>query len=422
MSGFYLDRFDPDKSIDLLDEACSIVKNRSQLIPESMEVLQNRMRSLRLQGNEHEMESLSYEIQEIESEWREGKIKYEELSLLIKSFYESRREESEALKSGNLENVGMLRFDRIPKLESQLFKFVESNVKYRNYFIVEPIDVANVVSKWTRIPTSSISTSHMDLLNALKSKLISAFSNHSGEIDKLISALYVSSMSDNSIAAIGISGDNEMDKHEIISIITQALSSSSLSIDLSEFGERHSLSKAVGPPPGYVGYEFGGQLTELIKNGAATCITLYNIKKCHPTVKELLCSSIQKGYIKDSRGEVISLSNTCIIFSVRHTGELSDFNAVINEVIEISGRTSTCTIGKAIDAYCKKVENHSGIAVKVDGAVVDYIAETDSHLLLARLKKFISRAILGPGSAHSAAVGEFVVGVSGDEYTIVSPA
>ena len=431
---YITDRNLPDKAIDLIDESASLIRMEIDSKPEDLDELDRKIITLKIekealsksQDNEDEaIEEIENKLKELEQKYHElEKIWIEEKNILNKSnslksqLEESRLELESAKRNGDLMKMAELRHGVIPEIETNL-KNAESinhkDLKLLRNKVTEEI-VASVVSKWTGIPVSSMMLSEKEkLLNLEKrlSEIVIGQENASLAISNAIRRSRSGISNPNKPNGVFLFlGPTGVGKTELTKQLAKLLfdnDDSLIRLDMSEFSEKHNVSRFIGSPPGYIGYEQGGSLTEAIRRKPYSVILLDEIEKAHPEVLNILLQLFDDGRLTDGQGRVVDFKNTIIIMTSNLGAEyFSDTNADIkNKIKDIIQTTFRPEFINRIDdiiafnkltiqnlhaitinqlSYLsKRIYDDIDIDINFDSSVINHIANTgDNNIYGAR--------------------------------------
>ena len=337
---YITDRNLPDKAIDLIDESASLIRMEIDSKPEDLDELERKIITLKIerealsksQDNEDKViEEINDKLQELETKYNElEKVWIKEKDILNKSnalksqLEESRLELESVKRSGDLMKMAELKHGVIPRIESEIKNSENINhndLKLLRNKVTEEI-VASVVSKWTGIPVSSMMLSEKDKLLNLEKHLSNAVIGQENAVVAVSNAIRRS--------RAGISdphkpngiflflGPTGVGKTELTKELSRTLFDSEESlvrVDMSEYSEKHNVSRFIGAPPGYVGYEQGGSLTESIRRKPYSVILLDEIEKAHPEVLNILLQLFDDGRLTDGQGRIVDFKNTIIVMT-----------------------------------------------------------------------------------------------------------
>ncbi|MBQ0035993.1 MAG: AAA family ATPase [Firmicutes bacterium] len=337
---YITDRFLPDKAIDLIDEACASTRVEMDSKPVELDELSRKIDTLEIEKvslkKEKDDEKTSKHLEELEKELAELKEKKNILdakwnkekddlnsSKDIKEKLEiAKLEMSDAQNNADYEKASKLQYETIPNLESKL---KELSSKQEDRMLSEVVDensIAKVVSKWTHIEVSKLLSSERSKLLKLKDSLANRVMGQDEALDLVADAILRSKaqVSDinRPIGSFLFLGPTGVGKTEVAKALAQQLfddESKIVRIDMSEYMEKFSVSRLIGAPPGYVGYEEGGQLTEAVRRKPYSIVLLDEIEKAHPDVFNILLQILDDGRITDSKGVTVDFKNTIIIMT-----------------------------------------------------------------------------------------------------------
>tara|TARA_B100000700_G_scaffold275149_1_gene320735 strand:- start:597 stop:2744 length:2148 start_codon:yes stop_codon:yes gene_type:complete len=347
MSNRYIaDRFLPDKAIDLIDEAASrlnmFITSKPEKIDEiDRKVLQLEMEKLSLQRESDkaslnrleiigiELNKLLVNQQDLNNQWIEERKSIAELSSLREDIKTVQLDIEKAKRDYDLNKAAELEYGRLSSLQSKL-ESREEEIKSREDFSTEKLlreevtsdDIAEVISKWTSIPLNNLNKSEIEKLISLEKIIHTEIIGQNDAITAVSEAIKRSRTGLNDpekpIASFLFLGPTGVGKTALSKIIAKTLfdtKKSLIRLDMSEYMEKHSVSRLIGAPPGYIGYESGGQLTELIRKRPYSVILLDEIEKAHPEVLNILLQLLDAGRITDGQGKTINFRNTIIILT-----------------------------------------------------------------------------------------------------------
>lgn len=334
------DRFLPDKAIDLIDEASSRVRLQIDSKPEEIDELERREFQLKMEKSaliketdteskarlktiDEELKSLSSKIYDLSSKWLAEKEQLNNLRSLQEKLDNARLELESAQRLGDLNRAGELRYGLIPELEKKI-KDIEQHKE--NKILQETIDehqIAAVVAKWTGIPVDRLLSGEKDKLMHMEETLRKRVIDQNKAISIISRAIRraragLSGDFDKPIGSFLFLGPTGVGKTELCKALTEFLFNdpkAMLRLDMSEYMERHSVARLIGSPPGYIGYEEGGVLTEKVKRRPYQVILLDEIEKAHPDVFNILLQIMDDGRLTDGKGKTVDFKNTIIILT-----------------------------------------------------------------------------------------------------------
>jgi ATP-dependent Clp protease ATP-binding subunit ClpB len=332
-------RFLPDKAIDLMDEAASKLRMEINSKPEELDILDRKIMQLEIEleaikreGDREKSKSIHLDLAELKEKrnhlfsiWESERRVIDELQKTKNHIEELKLEAERAERSGDYGKVAEIRYGKIKEKEEILKDLETQSTQNNNQLIKEEVtseDIAEVVAKWTGIPVQSLVTSEREKLvhleEELKKKLIGqdhAIEAVSDAIRRSRSGLQDENKPIGSFLFLGTTG---VGKTELAKTVTEFLfndPSAMTRVDMSEYSEKHSVSRLVGAPPGYVGYEEGGQLTEAVRRKPYSVVLLDEIEKAHPEVFNTLLQVLDDGRLTDGQGRVVDFKNTVIIMT-----------------------------------------------------------------------------------------------------------
>ncbi|MDO5724944.1 MAG: ATP-dependent chaperone ClpB [Tissierellia bacterium] len=354
------DRFLPDKAIDLMDEASAMVRTEIDSMPAEIDQIRRNILQLEIErealkketdkASEIRLENLEKELSELKSKFDIMKAQWEQEKKDIKAERQIKEEIDnvkhqieEAERNYNLEKLSELKYGKLPKLEEELKKCQDIE-KGDNSMVKEEVteeEIAEVVSKWTGIPVAKLEETEreklLDLDNILKKRVIGQDVAVKAVTDAVIRARSGLKAFNRPIGSFIFLGPTGVGKTELSKALTEALfdtEKNMIRIDMSEYMEKFSVSRLVGAPPGYVGYDEGGQLTEAVRRHPYSVVLFDEIEKAHPDVFNILLQVLDDGRLTDNQGRTVDFKNTVIIM----TSNIGSMNLIegIDENGEIS--------------------------------------------------------------------------------------
>lgn len=340
------DRFLPDKAIDLMDEAASKLRLEMDSMPEEMDELRRRIMQLEIEREairrendkdkeasiQKELVELNATYDQLKGQWEKEKGQVDQIRHLQEQLEQYRIEAEQAERSGDYGRVAELRYAKIPEAEGTLQNFGKPDNPEEQRLINEEVtaeDIAEVVAKWTGIPVAKMLQSEREKLLYLEDELHKRVAGQEEAIERVADAVRRSraGMQDpkKPIGSFLFLGSTGVGKTELAKSLAQYLfndDNAMVRIDMSEYQERHSVSRLVGAPPGYVGYEEGGQLTEAVRRKPYSVILLDEIEKAHPDVWNVLLQVLDDGRLTDNKGRIANFKNTLIIMTSNLGGNL----------------------------------------------------------------------------------------------------
>lgn len=338
-SRYISDRFLPDKAIDLMDEAAAKLRLEMDSVPEELDDINRRIMQLEIERaairreNDKEKESrLNKEIEDLnedrnalKAQWELEKGKITEVRALKEQLEQLRLEADQAERTGDYGKVAELRYGKIPEIEKRLGENNQDKRAENHTLIQEEItaeNIAEVVAKWTGIPVSKMLQSDREKLLGLEAELQKRVAGQEEAIQAVSDAVRRSraGLQDpkRPIGSFLFLGPTGVGKTELAKTLANYLfndENAMVRIDMSEYQERHAVSRLVGAPPGYVGYDEGGQLTEAVRRKPYSVILLDEIEKAHPDVWNILLQVLDDGRLTDNKGRLANFKNTIIIMT-----------------------------------------------------------------------------------------------------------
>ena len=456
------DRFLPDKAIDLMDEAAAKLRLELDSVPEELDELNRRIMQLEIEReairreNDKDKETLlSRQIAdlnetrtELRSRWEIEKASVNEGRILKEQVDHLRIEAEQAERAGDYGKVAEIRYGRIPEIENRLQAISGQNSPTgRNAdgapdrMLQEEVtseDIAEVVAKWTGIPVMRMLQSERDKLLFLEAELGKRVAGQEEAIGVVADAVRRSraGMQDpkRPIGSFIFLGTTGVGKTELAKALAEFLfndDNALIRIDMSEYQERHAVSRLIGAPPGYVGYDEGGQLTEAVRRKPYSVILLDEIEKAHPDVFNILLQVLDDGRLTDNKGRVANFKNTIIIMTsnigshiirerfaeITSTNREQIIETTKEEVFELLRQTvrpeflnridelvmfqplTKREVRKIMDIQFREIQHRlgeQGIALEADSEVLDFIAREgfDPQFGARPLKRVMQRRIL----------------------------
>ncbi|MFA5688083.1 MAG: ATP-dependent chaperone ClpB [Kiritimatiellales bacterium] len=341
---YITERFLPDKAIDLMDEACASIRTEIDSLPAELDEITRKVMRLeieetalkkekdkasqeRLEHLQKELAELKTEEQTLRTQWENEKSGIQRVRDLREALDLARRESAEAERAYDLERVAKLRHGTIPQLEAQLKELEEKlhAVDSEKSLLREEVteeEIAEVVSRWTGIPLTKLLEGEREKLLQLAGDLHKRVIGQDEAVDVVADAVLRARAGINNpnrpIGAFLFLGPTGVGKTELARTLAFELFDSEehmVRVDMSEYMEKHTVSRLVGAPPGYVGYEEGGQLTEAVRRNPYSVVLLDEIEKAHPDVFNILLQIFDDGRLTDSQGHTVSFKNTIIIMT-----------------------------------------------------------------------------------------------------------
>ncbi len=337
---YITDRFLPDKAIDLVDEAASRLRLEMNSVPEEIDQLDRRIRQLeiereaiRREGDEERIKRLDGEIEEhraeysiLKAKWQSERERLQTLQQAKEGIEQAKIEAQQAERAGDYARVAELRYGKIVELEKRVATLEEElRLSADTAMIKEEVsadDIAEVVSRWSGIPVKRMLQSEREKLLNMEEELHHRVVGQDEAIGVISDAVRRSraglSDSRRPIGSFIFLGTTGVGKTELAKALAEFLFNDDAMltrIDMSEYQERHSVSRLVGAPPGYVGYDEGGQLTEAVRRKPYSVVLLDEIEKAHPDVFNILLQVLDDGRLTDNKGRTVDFRNTIIIMT-----------------------------------------------------------------------------------------------------------
>ena len=332
-------RFLPDKAIDLVDEAASKLRLEMNSVPEPIAELDSRIRQLEIEKEAIKREGTSLKLEKIETELKELKGKRSELGARWKSenailqelqssrkqIEECRQQAEVAERQGDYGKVAELRYGRISQLQKRVDELLKQQSEIKDPIITEavtPEDIAEIVARWTGIPVGRMLESETSKLLHMEESLHKRVVGQDEAIRAVSDAVRRSraglSNEHRPLGSFLFLGTTGVGKTELAKALSEFLfndESMMTRIDMSEYQESHTVSRLIGAPPGYVGYDEGGQLTEAVRRKPYSVILLDEIEKAHPDVFNILLQVLDDGRLTDNKGRTVDFKNTLLIMT-----------------------------------------------------------------------------------------------------------
>lgn len=336
---YITDRYLPDKAIDLVDEACATIRVQMDSVPFELDSLTHRIMRLEIEKQaikkekdelsmkrkhdiDRELESMKKKEEELTYAWNKEKDLNNEIKKKKKELEELKFELDQAENKYDLERAAILRHGEIPRVEKEI---EELNKVEKNKLLSDTVtenDICKIIAKWTNIPVTKLLESEKEKLLGLEENMKNRVMGQD-EALKVVSDAIIKSRSgikdpNRPIASFMFLGPTGVGKTEIARTLAYELFDDErhmVRIDMSEYMEKFSVSRLIGSPPGYVGYEEGGQLTEAVRRNPYSIVLFDEIEKAHPEVLNLLLQILDDGRVTDSNGRTVDFKNTIIIMT-----------------------------------------------------------------------------------------------------------
>ncbi len=457
---YITDRFLPDKAIDLIDEAASRLRIEINSMPEELDEVERRIKQLeietvalkkekdstskeRLKNIEKELADLREERDSLQSHWKLEKETIQNIRETKARIDELRGEMEKSERQANLNRVAEIKYGLIPEMEKKLngFNAQLKEIQQNRRMLKEEVDdedIAEIVSKWTGIPVSRMLETEREKLVKIESNLAKRVVGQEEAISAVSNAIRRSraGLADKKrpIGSFIFLGPTGVGKTELARALAEFLfndEDAMVRIDMSEYMERHSVSRLIGAPPGYVGYDEGGQLTEAVRRKPYSVILLDEIEKAHPEVFNVLLQLLDDGRLTDNKGHIVNFKNTIVIMTsnlgahlileksqeIGRRDDLTIYNEIKNEIllmlrqqlkpeflnrideIIIFHSLSRADIEKIVDLQMAVVEHQladQGLTVRLTDRAKKYLGDRgyDPAFGARPLKRIIQKEIL----------------------------
>lgn len=337
---YITDRFLPDKAIDLVDEACAMIRTEIDSMPTEMDEISRKIMQLEIEEislskesdnlSKEKLRDLRAELKEerdkfdqMKNRWEKEKKSIEEVKKLKAEIEKTNQDVENAQREGNYARAAELQYDKLPKLEKKLAEIKDTGSQ--NSLLRDEVtadEISKIVAKWTGIPVSKLLEGEKEKLLHLDEELHLRLVGQDEAVEKVTEAILRSRAGigdpNRPIGSFLFLGPTGVGKTELAKTLAEKLfddEKNIIRIDMSEYMEKFSVSRLVGAPPGYVGYEEGGQLTEAVRRKPYSVILFDEIEKAHPDVFNILLQVLDDGRITDSQGRTVDFKNTIIIMT-----------------------------------------------------------------------------------------------------------
>ena len=339
---YITDRFLPDKAIDLVDEACALIKTELDSMPAELDELSRRIMQLeieetalkketdhlsqeRLADLQKNLAELHDEFASKKAQWENEKNSVSHLSALREEIEQVNRDIATAQQQYDLNKAAELQYGKLPQLQKQL-EAEEEKVKNQDLSLVHESvtedEIARIISRWTGIPVSKLNESERSKILHLDTVLHKRVVGQDEGVEKVTEAILRSKAGikdpTKPIGSFLFLGPTGVGKTELAKALAEALfddENNMVRIDMSEYMEKHSVARLIGAPPGYVGYDEGGQLTEAVRRKPYSVVLFDEVEKAHPDVFNVLLQVLDDGRITDSTGKTVDFKNTILIMT-----------------------------------------------------------------------------------------------------------
>ena len=424
------DRFLPDKAIDLIDEAASRLRLQINSVPEELEDVQRKIRQLEIEreaikreNDKKKVEELTKSINELDKQRQDIRMRWETERGFVEKIQKEKKnienykyQATVAEREGNYGKVAELRYGKIAESEAAIAKAKEQLIKVQgdHPLVDEEVkadDVAEIVSRWTGIPVHKMMQSEREKLLNLESELHKRVVGQDDAIAAVSDAIRRSRAglqdSKRPIGSFIFLGTTGVGKTELAKALAEFLfdnENNMVRIDMSEYQERHTVSRLIGAPPGYVGYEESGQLTEAVRRKPYSVVLLDEIEKAHPDVFNILLQVLDDGRLTDNKGRLVDFKNTIIIMTSNvPEGELRnhfrpEFLNRIDDIIVFKQLTEEQIVSVVAMQFNKVKEmlKPNGIDITMTDAAMKYMAKIsyDPQYGARPVKRMMQREML----------------------------
>ncbi|MGG2053195.1 AAA family ATPase [Lysinibacillus pakistanensis] len=446
---YITERFLPDKAIDLIDEACAMIRTEIDSMPQELDAVTRRIMQLEIEeqalrkekdeASKKRLEQLRGELTKLKEssegmrkQWEAEKEALHGIQKKRETLDKYRRDLDEAESKYDLNKAAELRHGKIPTLEKEIQemeKQLESGTESR--ILREEVtaeEIASIVSRWTGIPVTKLVEGEREKLLRLKDTLHERVVGQDNAVQLVTEAVWRARAGikdpHRPIGSFLFLGPTGVGKTELAKALAAQLFDSEdhfIRIDMSEYMEKHSVSRLVGAPPGYVGYEEGGQLTEAVRRNPYSVVLLDEIEKAHPDVANILLQILDDGRITDSQGRMVNFTNTVVILTSNigsnYLMEAQEGDAAVEDLVmaalrqhfkpellnrmddiimfhALSDEHFTAIAWKYVEQLVKRVGEQE-ITLLVDQKVIDWVVQqgADAQFGARPLKRFVQRYI-----------------------------
>jgi ATP-dependent Clp protease ATP-binding subunit ClpB len=421
------DRFLPDKAIDLVDEAASRLRMEIDSSPVELDEAERRVRQLEIElaamakepkavkePIERELADAKDVRDALAARWGEEKQALERVKEITRRIDELKREAEREERAGNLERVAQIRYGELPELEKEL---AERDGLTRDSMVKEEVDeddIAAVVARWTGIPISKLLEGETEKLIHMEDRLHQRVIGQEEAVEAVANALRRARTGlqdpNRPIGSFIFLGPTGVGKTELARALAEFMfddERAMVRLDMSEYQERHTVARLIGAPPGYVGYDEGGQLTEAVRRRPYGVVLLDEIEKAHPEVFDVLLQVLDDGRLTDGQGRTVDFRNTVLIMTsnIRSADELRDrfrpeFLNRVDEIVEFKP-LSRDQIAEIVDLQLARLRDRlvdRGITLELTDAAKEALAEAgwDPAYGARPLKRAIQRFVENP--------------------------
>jgi len=418
---YITDRFLPDKAIDLMDEAMSSLRLEIESEPQELDLLRKEIARLQLEKEmmtdkkdekkikeiEKKLKRTQQKILKLEEQWKKERNLIEKIKFTKKQIEELKLLEEKEMIEGNFQKVAEIKYLKIPQLEKEIKENENELLKIQKKRKllkgeVQEEDVAEIVSKWTGIPVTRLLESEAKKLERMEEELHKRIVNQEEAIRAIANTLRRSrvglSEENRPLGSFLFLGPTGVGKTETAKALAEFLfndENAMVRLDMSEFMERHTVSKLIGSPPGYVGYEEGGYLTEKIKRRPYSIVLFDEIEKAHPDVFNILLQILEDGRLTDAKGRTVSFKNTIIIMTSNVGSNILDKEKPVGFSLEKKERDEKREVLKEKILGALKETFRPEFLNRIDEIIIfDYLVEDELRkiidLQLEKIKKRLS--------------------------------
>lgn len=429
------DRFLPDKAVDLMDEAAAKIRMEMNSAPAEIDDARRKLLQLEIEREalkkekdkrskerlievKTEIDSLKKVLGELTKIWEDEKLIVGEIQSLREKLEGLNTQAEASQREGDYQSAARMLYDEIPKLEKVLAEknaILEDSKFLKLEVGVE--DIAEIVSKWTGIPVTKMLSGEKEKLLELEAQLQNRVVGQDEAVERVADVIRMSKLGitdrDRPLGSFLFMGNTGVGKTELGKTLAEALfddENAIVRIDMSEYMEQHSISKLIGSPPGYVGYDEGGQLTEKIRRRPYSVLLFDEIEKAHPNVLNILLQILDDGRLTDTKGRTVNFKNTIIIMTSNiPEGDIKkylrpEFINRIDEIVTFNDLNED-VIRKIVDIQLNKVYKRlaeQNITLEVDQNVKDYLVKNGyiPEYGARPINRIIKREILAELSKH----------------------
>jgi ATP-dependent Clp protease ATP-binding subunit ClpB len=431
---YIADRFLPDKAIDLIDEAGSRLRIEIDSMPTEIDEVERRVQQLEIEHQalkietdsgsvdrrsaiERELAELRERSSEMKARWQAEKDVITAVREVKERLEQARAEAERAERDADLQRAAELRYGEIPDLERRLAE-AEAESDGRAGFLKEEVDeedIADVVAKWTGIPLSKLMESEVEKLVLMEERLHDRVIGQHEAVEAVAGALRRSRAGlqdpDRPIGTFLFMGPTGVGKTELTRALAEFMFDSEdalLRVDMSEYVEKHSVARLVGAPPGYVGYDEGGQLTEAVRRRPYSVVLLDEIEKAHPDVFNILLQVMDDGRLTDGQGRTVDFKNTVLIMTSNVAGGMEGVRALfrpefvnrLDDIVAFAQLTRE-EIGRIVDIQVAQLAarvRERGVEVELTDAARERIGDLgyDPTYGARPLRRVIQKKLIDP--------------------------